>query len=378
VRITVQLVDAARDRSLWAKSYERGLADILAVQSEVARAIAGEIRVQVTPDERARLAPKGTVNPAAHVAYLQGRFLWNRWAPDALRESVRRFEEALAADPGYALAYAGLADSYNVLGNTNALPPGEAYPKARAAAERGLALDDSLADLHASLGYVLRFYDWDWPRAEREFLRAVELNPGYATGRRWYAQLLSALGRHEEAIAEVERALELDPLSLIIHTAVGDVLFYARRYERAIAYYRRSLEMDPTFVPGHTDLARALEHVGRLDEAIAELGKLAPAGAGAPPSTGLAILYLRAGRRDEAHAMLGELVERAGREFVSPYGIASFYAVAGENERALDWLEQAYAARDGALGLIKVHPRLDGLRGEPRFRDLLARMRLDA
>jgi serine/threonine-protein kinase len=379
VRITVRLVEARTDRSRWAQSYDRELTDILALQSEVARAIAEEIRVQVTPDEQAHLRPRAPVNPAAHVAYLKGRFLWNRWNAESLKQSIAHFEQALAADPAYALAFAGLADAYSILGNTNAMPPDQAYPRARAAAQQGLALDDSLAELHASLGYVLRFFDWDWPRAEHEFQRALALNPGYATGRRWYAQFLSGMGRHEEAIAEAERALELDPLSLIIHTAVGDVLFYARRYDRAMAYYRRCLDMDPTFGPGHTDLARALEHTGRADEAIAEFLKDAPLADGGPePSTGLAILYARAGRRGEAFATMDALLARARERFVSPYGIASFYAVVGQSATALDWLERAWAQRDGALVWIKVHPRLDGLRGEPRFRDLLARMRLDA
>jgi len=379
VRVTVQLIEAASDRSLWARSYERELTDILSLQSEVARAIADEIRVQVTPEEQDRLKPKGPVNPEAHVAYLQGRYLWNRWNTESFKASLVRYREALDADPGYALACAGLADSYATLGNTNALPPAEAYTQARAAAERGLALDDSLAELHASLAYVHRFHDWDWARAEREFLRALELNPGYATGRRWYAQFLSGLGRHAEAIAEAERALEQDPLSLVIHTAVGDVLFYARRFERAVPYYRRCIELDPAFGPGHTDLARVLEHMGRHEEAIAEflVGTRQPPD-GRAPSTGLATLLAGAGRRDEALGMLDVLRDRAAREYVSPYGIASAYALAGETARALDWLEQAYAQRDGTLVWIKVHPRMDSLRAEPRFHELLGRMHLDS
>jgi serine/threonine-protein kinase len=216
-------------------------------------------------------------------------------------------------------------------------------------------------------------------RAEREFLRALELNPGYATGRRWYAQFLSGLGRHEEAIAEAERALELDPLSLVIHTAVGDVLFYARRYERAVSYYRRCVELDPTFGPGHTDMARALEHLGRNDEAIHEFltGVGHEPGGETPASTGLATLLAAAGRREEAAAMLAKLIERSKTAYVSPYGIASAFAVAGESAKALDWLERAYAQRDGTLVVIKVHPRMDGLRTEPRFRELLAKMKLD-
>jgi len=379
VRITAQLIDAASDRTLWAHSYERELTDIVALQSEVARAIADEVRVQVTPEERSRLQSKGPVNPAAHVAYLQGRFLWNRWDTESFQLSLARYREALEADPTYALAWAGLADSYAALGNTNAMPPGEAYSQARAAAERGLALDGSLAELHAALAYVHRYHDWDWARSERAYLRALERNPGYATARGRYAHLLSGLGRHAEAIAEAERALELDPLSLIMHTAVGDVLFFARRYERAESYYRRCVDLDPTFGPGHTDLARLLEHMGRSEEAIAEFlaGTRQPPD-GRAPSTGLATLLAAAGHREEARAMLDRLCARAEREYVSTYGIASAFAVAGDHARALDWLERAYQQRDGALVWIKVHPRMDGLRAEPRFRELLSRLRLDA
>jgi serine/threonine protein kinase/tetratricopeptide (TPR) repeat protein len=377
-RITVRLVDAANDHSLWAKSYERNLTDILALQSEVAHAIAEEIRIQVTPEEEIRLRPKGRVDPAAHVAYLQGRFLWNRYSSESVQESILRFEEALTADPDYAVAYAGLADSYIMLANTHVLPPREGYSLGRKAAARGLALDDSLAELHTSLAMVHRLLEWDWPSAEHEFLRTVALNPGYAYGRSRYALLLSGMGRHDEALAEAERALEFDPLNLLNHTVVGDVLFYARRYERSIGFYRRCIALDPTFGSGHTDLARSLEHVGRTDEALEEFLLGTKAADGRPrPSTGLAILYARAGRRQEARATLDEVLALAERQFVSPYGIASYYAVSGETERALDWLEKAYAERDGTLVWLKVHPRLDPLRSEPRFRDLLARMRLE-
>ncbi len=379
VRITVQLVDVASDRSLWAKSYERGLTDILALQSEVAHAIADEIRIQVTPDERARLRSKGAVNPAAHVAYLQGSFLWNRFTGESVKEAIRRYEEALAIDPNYAAAYAGLADSYIMLANHHILPPREGYSLGRKAAERGLSLDESLAELHTSLGWIHRLFDWDWPAAERECLRAIQLNPGYAFGRSRYALLLSGMGRHEEAIAEAERAHELDPLNLLTYTVVGDTLFYARRFDRSVAPYRKCLELDPTFGAAHTDLARSLEHVGRADEAVEEFVRGTAGPDGLPrPSSGLAILYARAGRLDDARATLEAVQALAQKQFVSPYGIASYYAVTGDNDRALDWLEKAYSERDGTLVWLKVHPRLDGLRGEPRFRDLLARMRLDS
>jgi serine/threonine protein kinase/tetratricopeptide (TPR) repeat protein len=379
VRITVQLVDVASDRNLWAKSYERGLTDILALQSEVAHAIADEIRIQVTPDERARLRSKGTVNPAAHVAHLQGSFLWNRFTEESVREAILRFEEALAIDPNYAAAYGGLADSYIMLANHHILPPREGFSLGRKAAERGLSLDESLAELHTSLGWIHRLFDWDWPAAERESLRAIQLNPGYAFGRSRYALLLSGMGRHEEAIAEAQRAHELDPLNLLTYTVVGDTLFYARRFDRSVVPYRKCLELDPTFGAAHTDLARSLEQVGRPEEAIEEFVRGTAGPDGLPrPSSGLAILYARAGRQENARATLEAVQALALKQFVSPYGIASYYAVIGDNQRALDWLEKAYSERDGTLVWLKVHPRLDGLRSEPRFRDLLARMRLDS
>jgi serine/threonine protein kinase/tetratricopeptide (TPR) repeat protein len=379
VRITVQLIDVGNDQSLWAKKYERDLTDILALQSEVAHAIADEIRIQVTADERARLGTKKTVNPAAHVAYLQGSFLWNRFTGQSVKEAIQRYEEALAIDPNYAAAYAGLADSYIMLANHHILPPREGYSLARKAAERGLALDESLAELHTSLGLIHRLFDWDWPAAERECLRTIQLNPGYAFGRSRYALLLSGMGRHEEAIAEAERAHELDPLNLLTYTVVGDTLFFARRFDRSVAAYRKCLQVDPTFGAAHTDLARSLEHVGEVDEAIKEFVRATAGADGVPrPSSGLAILYARAGRTDDARAMLDSVKALAQKEFVSPYGIASYYAVTGENDLALDWLERAYSERDGTLVWLKVHPRLDALRGEPRFRDLLARLRLDS
>lgn len=379
IRITAQLVHANSDTTLWAQTYEGSIGDIVSLQREVARAIAEGVRAKVTPEEEKRFLSHSPVNPAAHVAYLRGRYCWNRWDTRSLRESVGFFEQALQADPSYSLAWAGLADAHNVLGNTNALPPSEAYAKARDAALRGLDLDDGIPELHASLAYVYRHYDWDWPAAEREFLRALRLNPGYATARSWYARFLSGVGRHAEAVEQALRSLESDPLSLIIHTVVGDTLFYSRKYADSLLYYSRSLEMDPSFGPGHTDLARSLDLLGRPEEALQEFLQTAPPVDGKlQPSAGLATLLLRAGRRDEAHMIIDEVVALVGGpRFVSPYGIASFFAVANEPQRALDWLERAHAERDGAMVWMKVHPRLDSLRQEPRFRHLLGQMKLE-
>ena len=379
VRITAELVHATSDTMLWAKSYDSDIGDILSLQREVARAIAEGVRAKVTPEEEKRFLSHSPVNPKAHVAYLRGRYCWNRWDTRSLRESIGFFQEALDIDPGYSLAWAGLADAYNVLGNTNSLPPVEAYTNARDATQRGLDLDDSIPELHASLAYIYRHYDWDWPAAEREFLRALQLNPGYATARSWYARFLSGVGRHAEAVEQALRSLESDPLSLIIHTVVGDTLFYSRQYGESVLYYRKSLEMDPTFGPGHTDLARSLDLLGKPEEALQEFLQVVPITDGkTQPSAGLATLLLRTNQREEALTMIEDVMALVGgSRFVSPYSIASYFAVANDAQRALHWLERAYTERDGALVWIKVHPRLDSLRQEPRFRDLLVKTKLE-
>ena len=377
VRITVQLIEAAADRTLWSHRYDRDLVDILTLQSEVARTIAAEIKIHVTPEEHSRLAHAPPVVPAAHVAYLKGRFFWSKWTTQGFRSSQAFFEEALKADPNYALAWAGLANTYESMANTGVLPPEQGYPKARDAALRGLALDPNQAELHAVLAFVARFYDWDWPAAERSYLRALELNPGYGWARARYANFLAGLGRHREAIAEAERTVVLDPQSIVLYTSVGDVMFYTRQYERSLAFYRKCFEIDPEFPAAHTDTARSLEHLGRYDEALAEFTRGQTRANGTlEPSTGLAIYLARVGRREEAKAIIEQLQTMREKKFITPYGIASYYSVIGEIGAALDWLERAHAERDGTLVWIKVHPRLDPLRGEPRFRALLEKMKL--
>jgi len=377
--IRAELVDATDGTRLWGGRLRRPLADLLAIEEEIAQEISEKLRFELTSEERDRLAKRHTENPEAHEQYLQGRFVWNRWkTPEGARTAIGFFRRALELDPLYARAFAGLADGWSVLGNVKAIPPQEAYPEAKKAALAGLAIDDGLAELHTSLGFVQRYWEWDWEAAEAAFRRAIELNPGYATAHRWYGTLLSGLGRHDEAVALVKRSLELDPLSLIIHTSVGDCLYYARRNDEAIDYYRKSIEMDPTFLPGHTDLARSLEQAGRWDEAIAEYEKgaaLAPKGP-PDPSSGLAHVYARMGRRQDALDILERLLALRSERYISPYGIGSIWACLGERSTALDWLERAYEEHDQTLVLLKVHPRLDGLRDEPRYRELLRRMKL--
>jgi tetratricopeptide (TPR) repeat protein len=377
--VRVELVDVGNGTRLWGRRFDRPLHDLMTVEEEIAREIADNLRFELNGDERARLSKRPTESAEAHRTYLKGRHVWTRWkTPEGMQTCIGLFEKALELDPLYARAFAGLADSYSVLGNVKALPPGEAYPKAKTAARQGLALDESLGELHTSLGFIHRMWDWDWAAAEAAFQRGIELNPSYATAHRWYAQLLSGLGRHEEAIAVGKRAVELDPLSLLIRGAYGDVLFYARRYQEAIALYRETLEVDPDFLPGHTDLARALELAGHYEEAITEFraaAALVPKGP-PEPSSGLAHVYASMGRREEALAIVAEIQEIGRTRYVSPYGIASIHACLGDVDESLAWLEKAHAQHDQTLVWIKVHPRLDGLRSEPRFQRILADMRL--
>jgi len=376
--VQAELVDVNDGSLLWGERYDNLSADLLAVHDEIARAISDRLRFKLTGAERRKLRQPSTRDSAAYQSYLKGRFFWNKWTPEGMRFSLECYQQAIQIDPRYALAWAGLADSHAVLGNIKAVPPAEAFPRAKAAALKALEIDPDLAEAHASLGFVRRFFDWDWPAAERSFVRAVRLNPAYATAHRWYAQLLSGSGRHVEAVSEAELALELEPLSIIIHTAVGDVLFYARRYDEAIGYYRRALELDPDFLPGHSDLARALEHSGRIEEAIAEYERAIrlAQGENADPSAGLANAYAVAGRRTDAHAVLEELQRRRAEQYVSPWALASIYARLDEDAAALDWLDRAYDEHDSTLVWVKVHPRFDRLREHPRYQALLHRMGL--
>ena len=379
LRVQAELVDVATGFRLWGARYERPMRDLLAIEEEISREICDHLRFKLSAPERRKVAKQHTRNAEAYQLYLKGRFFWNRWTPDGMHDAIRHYESAIALDPSFALAWGGIADAFGVLGNIKAVPPARAFPQAKSAALRALELDPNLAEAHASLGFVRRFFDWEWSSAEREFQDTVRLSPGYATGHRWYGQLLSGLGRHEEAIAEVSRALDLDPLSVIIHTAVGDVLFYARRYDDAIEMYRKALEMEPEFLAGHSDLARALEHSGRIDEAIRTYEK-AVALAGntvADPSIGLANACAVAGRRREALEVLEELKGRRDERYVSPWGLASIYARLGEKALALEWLERAYEEHDSTLVWLKVHPRFDALRALPRFIEILRKMGLD-
>jgi len=375
VRITAQLIQAVTDKHLWAKSYERDLRDVLALQSEVAGAIANEIKIKLTPQEQARLASARPVNPEAHEAYLKGRYYWNLRTEEGLKKSSEYFQQAIEKDPGYALAYAGLADTYGVVATWNVMAPKEAYPRAKAAAFKALEMDETLAEAHALLGSAREEYDWDWVGAEKEFKRAIELNPGYATAHQWYAEYLSVMGRHNEAIAEAKRAQELDPLSLMINAIGGRVFFYARRYDEAIAQCRRTLELNPGFYPAHLFLAWAYEQEKRYAEAISEYQKaIAPGQSNPLLAAELARGYVAAGKRTEALTVISQMGELSKRRYVSSYVIAQIYTALGDTGRAFQWLEKAYQERDSQLAWLKAEPGFDSLRSDPRFQNLLRRM----
>ncbi|MGH7681694.1 MAG: tetratricopeptide repeat protein, partial [Candidatus Eiseniibacteriota bacterium] len=377
VRITAQLIEATTDRHLWAQSYERDLSDVLALQGEVARAIADEVRVQVSGEEQARLKPERRVDPAAYESYLRGRHHWNRRTSTEIRKGIEYFHQAIHSDPHYAAAYAGLARAYDTMGTYSFTTPAEAFSQAATAAARALELDPSLPEAHTALGGVLFTHNWDWPRAEAELRRALELDPNNADAYHWYSDYLTAMGRTDESIATILRAHSLEPLSLTINMSVGVCYFYARRYDDTITQQNRTLELDPTFAPALRNLGGAYEQKGMWDEAIEAYMKAGSLSPGDLSATGLlAHAYAVSGRMDEARHLVNELDVESKTRYVSPYSTAAINVGMGEIEKAFENLEKAYASRDRGIVWIKVAPRLDPLRSDPRFSDILRRMKL--
>jgi serine/threonine-protein kinase len=380
VRISAQLLEAPRDRHLWAKSYERDLGDVLALQDEVAHAIANEIRVELTPTESAHLTTPRHVDPEAFELYLKGRYYWNKRTRDGLTKSLAYFQQTVEKDPTYALAYAGLADSYLMLGAGayGVLPPKEAIPKAEAAANKALELDNTLAEAHSTLGYAKWYFDWDLHGAEQQFKQAIALNPGYANAHHWYAGYLGQIGRYAEAIAEDRKAESLDPLSLIISADVaGETLIPAGLYDQAVEQCRKTLEMDPNFPAAHWHLGTAYLRKGTYNEAFAEIQKAIDlSGGNAVLVSRLGVAYALAGRRDDAVKIVNQLHTRSKREYVPTSAFVYIYAALGDQDQAFAWLEKAYQERsDAILGLRNPNPApgFDSLRSDPRYQELLRR-----
>lgn len=377
IRIAVQLADPETEEQLWSEKYDRDLEDVFAVQSEIAQKVADELEVQIKSSEKLNLGKKPTNSNEAFALYLEGRHFLNTRTEDGLRKAIERFEMALAKDPKYALAYTGEADSYAVLALLEFLPPKQAFPKARTAAENALEIDNRLPEAHTSLGVVKFQYDWDWEGAERELRRAIELNPSYAPAHQFYADFLKSQGRFDEAMAEMSRAQALDPLSLAINTGVGHVLYLSGQYDRAIEQYQRAIKLNPDFVQARLWFCRPYLQKGMYKEAIAELDHAVTLSGNSTIS--LAMLghaYAAAGNKNKAEKILQQLLDRSKRQYVPSYWIAMIHIGFGDKTEAFTWLERAFQERSSWLVWAGVEPRFNILRSDPRFKSLMARMKL--
>jgi TolB-like protein/tetratricopeptide (TPR) repeat protein len=372
IRVNVQLINALTDTHLWAETFDRKLTDIFAVESEIAKTITDTLQAKLSGSEQHAIAARPTENTEAHQLYLKGRFFWNKRTANDLKKSIEYFEQAIAADPNYALAYAGIADAYVWLPGYTAGTPQDCYPKAKAAATKALQLDDTLAEAHTTLALAIWLYDFDASQAIREFQRAIELNPNYAIAHQQYGNnTLSALGRFDDAIVEGKRAVELDPLSLVINTDMGSDYYYARRYDEAIAQLHKTLEMDPGFYIAHLVLGQILDAKGARDAAIVECEKARVLNDDPSVLGVLARAHGLSGNKMEAEKILDHLKELSKERYVSAYSFALVYLGLGDKPEALRWLEQSYQDRAGSdIGFIRVDPLLDPLRGDPRFEAL--------
>jgi TolB-like protein/DNA-binding winged helix-turn-helix (wHTH) protein/Tfp pilus assembly protein PilF len=372
VRITAQLIQANADKHLWAASYEGDVRDTLALQNQVARSIAEQIRISLSPQEQAVLKSAKVVNPEAYEAYLKGRYFWNKRTANSLKTAVDYFNQAIAKDPNYAEAYTGLADTYALLGDWQyaVLTPKEAFPKAKAAAIKALELDSSLSEAHNSLAFCFDAFDWDFESAGKEFRRAIELNPGYATAHHWYAWHLSLMGQYDDAIAEMRKAKNLDPLSLIINSDLAELLVIAHFYDESIIQSRKTIGMDPNFALAHNQLAQAYLQKHMYAEAIAELQKAVELSNGSPTCiANLARAYAASGKTSEASKLLDDLKKNSNRNYSDASEIAVIYAALGDSDHAMNWLEKGFEERFNPGVLSRTG--FDPLRSDPRFRNLV-------
>jgi serine/threonine-protein kinase len=377
LRITAQLTGVRDGRTLWSERYDRELADVFAIQDEIARTIVDTLRATLLQDLGDPTPVRYTANLKAYQLYLKGRYSWNRRTPAAIAEGIRYFEAAIAEDAGYALAYTGLADSYALQLDYRGAPVREGLERARAEAERALALDETLAEAHTSLAWVTFIYDWDWPLAGRHFRRAIELNPRYSVARQWHSWFQMAMGHTELALAEGRQAIALDPASVSIRRSLGWLFYYARQSDQALEQLRRAVAMNPTAEENHRLLGLTYLQVGQWDEAAAAFREArAISESPALAEAGLGAVAAARGRPEEARAILAGLEARRRDEYVSPVALVMVYTALGEADRAFEWLDRAYEERRGWLVYLNVEPMLDGVRGDPRFRRLVERMRL--
>ena len=378
VRVNAQPIQSSNDRHLWAKKYEQSVGDLMELQNSLAEAISQEIAVELSPDERGRMRRLRPINAEAYEAYLKGRFYWNKRTVDALQIARAYFEQATQKDPHYALAYAGLADAYDVLGSgvAAALPPREAMRHAREAANRAIQLDETLAEGHTSLAGIKFSFDWDWQGAETEFRRAIELNPNDVTAHYWYAQLLLALGRWDESMTSINKATQLDPNLPQLASFRGAIFHNRRRYNMAIDEEKKALALDPGHFVPHFDLGRGYEQLGNYRQAANEFQKaLELSGNDFTTRASLAHVYAISGEKTKAEQILNALKQNSAKNNLS-YQIAEIYIGLGDKDQAFRWLDKAYEDRSEWLTWIAIEPKLDPIRDDPKFERLLRRMNL--
>lgn len=372
IRVTVQLVRVSNGSPLWGKTFDEKYTNIFAVEDRISEEVVQSLLPTITDVQKQQLTRHYTEDTEAYQSYIKGRYYWNKRTTEDVRKAISYYEDAILQDPNYALAYAGLADSYATLGILDNLPSQETMPKARSAAMRALELDDGLSEAHASLAYVKHRYEWDFAGAEREFKRAIELNPKYPTAHQWYGWYLVSLGRFDEAQAEFARAQQLDPLSLYTNLTLGAPYFHARQYDKAAEQYKRVADMNPDFWLAHWWLAQTYTQQQRYDEAMAEIQKVAKLrGENLSEFPIAGYLYAVSGKQAEARRILEELQRKAKDHYISPYGMAIIYAGLGETDRAFEWLERDLRERDNSMVFINVDHRLDNIRSDPRFAGLV-------
>ncbi|UCH84187.1 MAG: protein kinase, partial [Candidatus Latescibacterota bacterium] len=378
LRITAQLINVSDGYHIWSERYNRELEDVFAIQDEISLAIVDKLKVRLLGEERAKLVKRGTVNQDAYILYLKGRYFWNRRYEGGLQKAIEHFQQAIEKDPGFALAYSGLADSFGVLATYGFLPPIDAFTRAKKATEMALKIDGSLAEAVASQAYIRMFFDWVWPAAERGYKRAIDLNPNYETAHYWYGIFLSIMGRFDESIAEMKRARELEPLALIINSMLGTVLYMARRHDEAIEQYHKVIEMDPNFSLVYLFMGAAYLAKSMYTEAVKSSQKSVELTGGSPIATGLlGFSYAMSGDRAKALEMYNRLNEQSKERYVSPLYRCWIHMGLDEKEQALEHLEKACLAKESFVTFLKVMPLFDSLRSDAKCDEWLKRMRLD-
>ena len=374
--LNLELIDAKTENILWGNRYERKSSDLVSLQSEIARDVSSRLKSKLSGGDVAKVEKTYTTNPEAYQLYLKGKFSWNKRTGESLKQAAELYRQAIEKDPNYALAYSGLAETYVLFSSYDVAPAHDSMPQAKAAALRALEIDDSLAEAHTALGFYLFHYEWDWAGAEKEYRRAIELKPNYATAHHWLGADLSNVKRFDDGLVELRRAEELDPLSPIIGTNLGDTLVYARRYDEAIAQYKRTLIRNPTFAYAHTALGWAYGLSGRYPEAIAETRAAIELNKGSSTKGYLGLWLTKSGKRDEALELLSELKQETTRGYVQSYTFALIYIGLGDKEEALNRLEKQMLDRSETATAYAIAPELDDLRSEPRFKAMLKRMHL--